>query len=120
MKEERTAGLLVSETFCLALVSDTFGCNKALGAIEQAYTMLFNMDERGKNCWATSVRNILFSLVSDTFGFNKALGAIEQASQYLSKDLQIYIYKQKWSASILQKDTYAKYRDFKTFVESER
>ena len=24
--------------------------------------MLFNMDERGKNCWATSVRNILFSL----------------------------------------------------------
>ena len=34
MKEERTAGLLVSETFCLALISDTFGCNKALGAIE--------------------------------------------------------------------------------------
>ena len=34
MKEERTAGLLVSETFCLALVSDTFGCNKALGATE--------------------------------------------------------------------------------------
>ena len=49
MKEERTAGLLVSETFCLALVSDTFGCNKALGAIELS-------------------------------------------SQYLSKDLQIYIY----------------------------
>lgn len=48
MKEERTAGLLVSETFCLALVSDTFGCNKALGAIELS-------------------------------------------SQYLSKDLQIYI-----------------------------
>ena len=23
---------------------------------KQAYTMLFNMDERGKNCWATSVR----------------------------------------------------------------
>ena len=34
MKEERTAGLLVSETFCVALVSDTFGCNKALGAIK--------------------------------------------------------------------------------------
>ena len=48
MKEERTAGLLVSETFCLALVSDTFG-------------------------------------------WNKALGAIELSSQYLSKDLQIYI-----------------------------
>ena len=49
MKEERTAGLLVSETFCLALVSDTFGCNKALGATELS-------------------------------------------SQYLSKDLDIYIY----------------------------
>ena len=48
MKEERTAALLVSETFCLALVSDTFGCNKVLGAIELS-------------------------------------------SQYLSKDLQIYI-----------------------------
>ena len=24
--------------------------------------MLFNMDERGKNCWAISVRNILFSI----------------------------------------------------------
>ena len=55
---------------------------------EQAYTMLFNMDERGKNCWATSVRNILFSLVSDTFGCNKALGAVELSSQYLSKDLR--------------------------------
>ena len=58
---------------------------------KQAYTMLFNMDERGKNCWATSVRNILFSLVSDTFGCSKALGAMELSSQYLSKDLQIHI-----------------------------
>ena len=79
MKEKRTAGLLVSETFCLALVSDTFGCNKALGAMELS-------------------------------------------SLYLSKDLQIYIYKykQEWSASILQKDMYAKYRDFKNVFESER
>ena len=70
---KRTAGLLVSETFCLALVSDTFGYNKA----------------------------------------------IELSSQYSVKDLQIYIYiyipKQEWSASVLQKDMYAKYRDFKTF-----
>ena len=77
MKEERTAGLLVSETFCLALVSDTFGCNKALGATELS-------------------------------------------SQYLSKDLDIYIYQQEWSASILQKDMYAKYRDFENVFESER
>ena len=60
------------------------------------------------------------ALVSDTFGCNKALGAIELSSQYLSKTLQIYICKQEWSASLLQKDMYAKYRDFKTFFESER
>ena len=73
MKEERTAGLLVSETFCLALVLDTFGCNKALGAIELS-------------------------------------------SQQKLTD----IYKQEWRASILQKYMNAKYRDFETFLESER
>ena len=40
MKEERTAGLLVSETFCLALVSDTFGCNKAFGC-DRAFISVF-------------------------------------------------------------------------------
>ena len=34
MKEERNAGLLMLWTFCLALVSDTFGCKKVLGVIE--------------------------------------------------------------------------------------
>ena len=58
------------------------------------------------------------ALVSDTFGCNKALGAIELSSQYLSKDLRLY--KQEWSTSILQKDMYAKYRDFNNKNESER
>ena len=29
---------------------------------KQAYTMLFTVDERGKTCWASPVRNIQFSL----------------------------------------------------------
>ena len=56
---------------------------------KQAYTMLFNMDERGKNC---SSETFCLALVSDTFGCNKALGATELSSQFLSKDLQIFIY----------------------------
>ena len=44
--------------------------------------MLFNMDERGKNCWATSVRNILFSLgfgyvwLQQGVGCDKAMKAL--------------------------------------------
>ena len=44
MKEERTAGLLVSETFCLALVWDTFGCNKELGAMEPLLSLYLSKD----------------------------------------------------------------------------
>ena len=81
---------------------------------KQAYIMLFNMDERGKNCWATSVRNILFSLGFGYVWLQQGIGC-DRVFIAIFKQRLTDIYKQEWSASILQKDMYAKYRDFKTF-----
>ena len=65
---------------------------------KQAYTMLFNMDERGKNCWATSVRNILFSL---GFGYVWLQQGVGCDSAFISvfKQRLTDIYQQEWSAS---------------------
>ena len=81
--------------------------------------MLFNMDERGKNCWATSVRNILFSLGFGYVWLQQGVGC-DRAFISVFKQRLTDIYQQEWSASILQKDMYAKYRDFKNVFESER
>ena len=67
---------------------------------------------------ATSVRNILFSLGFGYVWLEQGLGC-DRAFISVFKQRLTDIYKQEWSASILQKDMYAKYRGFKTLFESE-
>ena len=60
---------------------------------KHAYSMLFNMDERGKNCWATSVRNILFSLGFGYVWLQQGVGCDRAfISVFKQRLTEIYIY----------------------------
>ena len=80
---------------------------------KQAYTMLFNMGERGKkkNCWASDVRNILFSL---RFGYVWVQQGVGCETTFISlfKQRLTGIFEQELSASILQKRCVCKVSTF--------
>ena len=69
----------------------------------QAYTMLFNMDENGKKCWASHVRNILFNLGFGYVWLQQGVGC-ERAFIALFKQRLTDIYQQQWNASVMRKD----------------
>ena len=85
---------------------------------KQAYLMLFHMDERGKKCWASNIRNILFSL---GFGYVWLQQEVGCDKTFLSvfKQRLMDIYVQEWNASVMHKDMYERYRSFKTIFGSE-
>lgn len=85
----------------------------------QAYTMLITVDDRGKSCWVTLVRNTLFSLGFGYAWLNQGVGC-ENSFLSLFKQRMKDMYMQEWSASVMEKDMYGNYRMFKTVFESER
>lgn len=86
---------------------------------KQAYQMLLNMDEKGNNCWATCVKNLLFSLGFGYAWINQGVGC-EKVFLSLLKQRLIDVYIQEWNGSITTKDMYENYRMFKlTFVRED-
>ena len=84
----------------------------------QAYLMLCNMDERGKECWVTHVRN---ALCWHGFGYvwlQQGVGC-EKAFIACFKKRLVDVYQQEWNSSVMCKDMYAHYRSFKTAFEAE-
>jgi hypothetical protein len=79
---------------------------------KQAYNMLKALDERGKQCWVTNVKNTLFSL---GFGFAWLYQSVgcEKAFILEVKQRMIDIYKQEWHNSISSKDMFNNYKLFK-------
>jgi hypothetical protein len=67
---------------------------------KQAYIMLKNLDERGKTCWATYVKNTLFSL---GFGFAWLQQGVGCEKSFVSL---FDMYLQEWYCSIESKDIY--------------
>jgi len=85
----------------------------------QAYTMLVNLDNRGKSCWASLVKNTLFSMGFGYAWFNQGVGC-ERSFVSLFKQRLKDNYMQEWSSSIMEKDIFSTYRLFKTQFESEK
>ena len=52
----------------------------------QAYRMLVNLDENGKQCWATEVRELLCKLAFTLYGYSKALETSNHFCVSSSKD----------------------------------
>jgi hypothetical protein len=85
----------------------------------QAYVMLKNLDEQGKTCWATYVKNTLFSLGFGYVRLQQGVGC-EKTFVSLFKQRMFDMYLQEWNSSIVSKDIFQNYRLFKTVFESER
>lgn len=85
----------------------------------QAYVMLKNLDEQGKTCWATYVKNTLFSLGFGYVWLQQGVGC-ENTFVSLFKQRMFDMYLQEWNSSIVSKDIFQNYRLFKKVFESER
>ena len=83
-----------------------------------AYRMLLTLDDKGKPCWASQVKNTLFRLGFGYAWINQGVGR-EIAFLSLFKQRLKDNYQQEWDESIMNKDMYSQYRLFKTSWETE-
>lgn len=84
----------------------------------QAYTMLVNMDENGKVCWVTHVREVLcrsgFYFVWLQQGVGNVAGFVRVFRQRL-----VDMFSQEWAQTVRDKDRYELYRSFKATLDCE-
>jgi hypothetical protein len=79
---------------------------------KQAYIMLKNLDERGKVCWATHIKNSLYRLGFGFVWLQQNVGCI-RSFLVLFKQRMVDNFIQDWDSSINEKDMYLNYRLFK-------
>ena len=84
----------------------------------QAYIMLRKIDEQGKLCWATHIKNILHSLGFGYVWLQQNVGCIKSFLS-LFKQRLIDEFIQEWDGSVQNKDMYLNYRLFKSVFGSE-
>lgn len=85
----------------------------------QAYQMLLKIDERGKTCWVTNVKNTLFSVGFGYAWYNQGVGS-EPSFISMFKQRLMDNYLQEWNSSVSAKEIYSTYRVFKMEFGSER
>ena len=86
---------------------------------KQAYLMLLNLDEKGKVCWATKVKNTLFYMGLGHAWVHHSVGS-EKAFVSLFKQRLKDVFIQEWDSSLSSKDIYQNYRLFKDYFGSEK
>ena len=87
--------------------------------LQSKHTLCYLIWTKGENCWASDFRNILFSLGIGYVCLQQGVGC-DTVFISLFKQRLTDIFKQKRSASLLQKEMYAKYRNFKSVLRSEK
>jgi hypothetical protein len=85
---------------------------------KQAYRMLVNMDNNGKKCWVSGLRQKLFELGLGYAWLQQGV-ACEKSFISLLKQRLKDAYIQEWDSSVQQKDLYARYRTFKFLFRTE-
>ena len=86
---------------------------------KQAYKMLVNMDENGKRCWATEIREILSKCGFYFVWLQQGVGNVSSFMRTFKHRL-LDMYKQEWSGTIQEKERYENYRSFKTVFGEEK
>jgi hypothetical protein len=84
-----------------------------------AYHMLLALDNLGKDCWVSNIRNIL---CESGFGFVWLQQGVGNDKMFLRlfKERLIDMFIQEWSGTIRDSDRYYSYRSFKTLFEKEK
>ena len=84
----------------------------------QAYDMLLGLDEKGKQCWASKVRNMLCSSGFGLVWLQQGVGDVKMfISVFRQRLCDMFI--QEWSSTIENRDRYIQYRSIKTVFEPE-
>jgi len=78
----------------------------------QAYKMLFNVDENGKFCWVTQVREILCNTGFAHVWLNQGVQSIPVFIKQFRQRL-IDVYNQEWFSTLRDKECYSVYSFFK-------
>jgi hypothetical protein len=79
----------------------------------QAYHMLKKLDDSGKTCWASLVKDILSNCGFYHVWLNQGVGNVK-AFMSLFRQRLIDVFLQEWSATIRDRDRYSTYRTFQS------
>lgn len=85
---------------------------------KQAYVMLINLDEKGKDCWVTKLKNTLFSLGFGYVWIQQSVGC-ENGFVKIFKQRIKDTHIQEWDSSVKEKEKYQNYRTFKHLFRTE-
>ena len=79
----------------------------------QAYDMLVSLDERGKQCWVSAIRDMLCRAGFGVVWLQQGVGNVKSFIAVF-KQRQIDMYIQEWNETVENRERYANYRSFKT------
>ena len=85
----------------------------------QAYRMLISLDENGKNCWVTGIREVLCKTGFYFVWLQQGVGDVKSFLCVFKQRL-LDMFTQEWTADIRDKERYVTYRCFKKLFEAER
>ncbi|WP_295539720.1 hypothetical protein, partial [Thiolapillus sp.] len=85
----------------------------------QAYRMLISLDENGKNCWVTGIREVLCKTGFYFVWLQQGVGDVKSFLCVFKRRL-LDMFTQEWTADIRDKERYVTYRCFKKLFEAER
>ena len=76
---------------------------------KQAYIMMKALDQNGKNCWVTAIREILFKT---GFGYVWINQGVSNVNKFITvfKQRLVDRHLQEWSASVSEKERYILYK----------
>ena len=78
-----------------------------------AYRMLISLDENGKNCWVTGIREVLCKTGFYFVWLQQGVGDVKSFLCVFKRTL-LDMFTQEWTANIRDKERYVTYRCFKT------
>ena len=85
----------------------------------QAYRMLVNLDENGKQCWATEVRELLCKTGFYFVWLQQGVGDVK-SFLYVFKQRLLDMFTQERTSDIRDKERYEMYRSFKVMFGAEK
>ena len=85
----------------------------------QAYRMLVNLDENGKQCWATETRELVCKTGFYFVWLQQGVGGVKSFLCVFKQRL-LDTFTQEWTADIRDKERYETYRSFKVVFEADK
>eukprot|EP00745_Piridium_sociabile_P033756 TRINITY_DN5799_c0_g1_i7.p1 TRINITY_DN5799_c0_g1~~TRINITY_DN5799_c0_g1_i7.p1 ORF type:complete len:201 (+),score=5.71 TRINITY_DN5799_c0_g1_i7:293-895(+) len=85
----------------------------------KAYRMLLELDNRGKQCWVSKIREMLCLTGFNIVWLQQGVGDVKLFLREFKQRL-IDFFFQEWTGTIRDHDRFESYRTFKTLFEKER